>query len=394
MGDFIFAAIGDIYDKPLAGAYSVLKARGVSAVVTSGFIEKQARSVRLLPFDFARGEDFAAAVTAAHAQPAEDIVFAEVGGYRFILDNERSGLREETRRKFLDPRVAELKGRRPFFFVQRFHPAGTCAGDYTPGQDGGVSTEFLSAFPNAVALAEGGHLPLTDDRAVKQGDFGFTAVQLSSYRAPSLLGGRENALAGARRADDRVPERQMPPLDPATKRWRPALIVRVTEAEIVFSRISLLTGESLGADWTMPLDAYGTLSYTNQAARRPLPTFAPGAQVKIACGRGRTTRGAETDQVTVSWPQTATPRPLDYSVRVLCAEGGVEMVVAEKRVYSPGIFGPASAEPPRATCVFAQSELFTGIRLRFEVRAVDAFGRESAALAGFATVGERAKRRG
>lgn len=366
--NLVFAVIGDVYDKPLGGCCAALRNHGVEAVVTIGSLGNGHDGVRLVPFDGGDGKAFSAAVTAAYDETPDAVAFAELKGYRFVLCDEKE-LSEDLAEKYLEPRRAELKGSRPFFYFQRRHPNGTCAGDFVPGQDVGVSTQFLSGFPNAVAFSESGHAPLLDDRMVKQGDFGFTAVQLSSFRAPLPLGGRENSS-----------------LDPTVKRWRPAVIVRVSDDRIVFERLALLTGEKLGDDWTMPLGTYGALTYANQAARAKTPQFGPGAKVSVSFGRGRTLKGAETDQVTVSWNRAEGVRAFDYEVRAAFEENGADQVILEKRVYSAGLFGPPSAEPDRVSCVFAKDELYQDARIRFEVRPLNCFGAKGEAIVGFATV--------
>ena len=146
---------------------------------------------------------------------------------------------------------------RPFFHVQHPIPKGTAHGDEAWGQDDGVSTRILSAFPNALAFSGHSHMSLTDERFIWQG--AFTSVGCASLRdvtlsAPGLLkpkGGFENGKTPKGSFDKYDAIKAMGVFDRTD--CRQGQIVRLYADRAVFSRREFMTDSSLGEDLFMPL---------------------------------------------------------------------------------------------------------------------------------------------
>ena len=353
---FRFAVIGDIGRKNkhcMAGVSHVLprlRRIGVRAVL---FGEESAW--RLV--DVQDGKDFDLGVAAVSAVEEERpaLEYVEREGFGFVLCNEKE-LVEKTWTPFASGMMDRLKRAKVFFYAQRFHPAGTCAGDFVPKQDAGFSTTALAGMHNCVAFSCGTLSPLSDERSIRQGDFGFTSVATSSFRYPALFPGRV------------APPSQPKPLN------RPSLIVSVYGDRVVFSRMLLAVGERIGDDWVMPFGDYGALSYERRAKAMPAPEFAADAKPQVRFVREKATEGKVPDVVKVVFPRAQGARAFEYEVTVPCLVGGVDSVVAQKRVYSPGIFQQPGAEPASVSCPFARKELYHDVQLVFEVRAMNSFG--------------------
>lgn len=289
----------------------------------------------------------------AQTQPLE---LADVCGIPFLLCNTKE-LKEEDWRPFAGSAHFEaLKKAKVFFYAQQLHPDGTLAGDFLPLQDAGFSTAAFAGMRHCVAFSSGALAPLADERSIRQGEFGFTSVATSSFRYPAPFPGRVIS-----------PAMEKPPLN------RPSLIVSVFGDRVVFARMALVSGERLGPDWTMPFGDYGALSYARRAKIAAVPQFAPGARPEISFRPG----GAGGGTVNVTFPRAKGAdgsRAFDYEVTVHCMEGGIDGIVLQKRVYSPGLFLPPDREPPKVTCPFLRNELYYDLPLIFEVRALNCFG--------------------
>ena len=271
-GGLTFAAMGDV---PVDNYYCMvgvsralptLRKLGVSAVLVGG--EKEWRLV-----DIPKDEtfDLGEAVKAAFAEKKPNIEYVERLGVPFVLCNTRE-LAEDDWHLFAAERREMLARAKVFFFAQLLHPFGTVAGDFVSRQDKGFSTQALAGMKNGVALSSGAMFPLTDERGVRQGDFGFTAVGVSSFRYPQLAAGRDN-----------------PPKAPLN---RPTLVVSVKKDCVVFGRHALAVGKKFGDDWVMPLDGYGALSYETRAPGFEAPQFAPDAKPRIDMARGKAADGS------------------------------------------------------------------------------------------------------
>ena len=379
----VFGVIGDIQTMNvpcMAGVTSVgdvLRRYGATTVLVG-----DVKEWRLVDLPATGDFDLGAACRQAFAAKAQALDCVQRSGFRFVLCNTNELMAEDWT-AFATRHSDELRPDSLFFYAQHRHPQRTVFGDFIDNQDGGVSTETLAAFPNAVAFSCGGYGPLTDERAIWHG--GFTSVATSSFRRAALPGGRENTVAEGVRKTYRD-DRQMPNLNDSPIRNRHGLVVSVFTDRIVFARVALKSGERLGADWTLPFDDPGALSFARRMEVLPVPAFGKGAKASVSFGRGKTLKGVETDQVRVSFPKAGPVRAYEYEVTVKCLRGGVEGIVSQRRVFSRGIVLPPEAEPKEVTCVFACDELYQDVPLLFEVRPMDSFGRKGGPIAAMRTV--------
>lgn len=125
-------------------------------------------------------------------EPYANFFVKRVKGYTFICSNWRLSFRGHDLEavelpQFLKDHADELRGDRPFFFVQHCHPRGTCHGVDAWWPDcGKYTTEVLKDFPNAVCFSGHSHAPITDLKAIWQG--GFTSIGSGSLSYDSPLG--------------------------------------------------------------------------------------------------------------------------------------------------------------------------------------------------------------
>lgn len=258
---------------------------------------------------------------------------------------------------------------RPFFYTQHPHPANTVQGPWAWGNDGGKATRALEKFPNAVSFSGHSHYSLTDERSIWQGK--FTSVGTSSLRYIFSQYWRDNG------EDHDGVVKQMKMLPEQT--GRQGMLVRVYDDRLVIERREFVYGESLGPDWTVPLDGSRAFAFEPRAAKAVAPSFAPGAKVTVSRAMGKDRRGRDTDQFTVSFPAalpSATSRVHDYEVTALAYHQDVDYPVATKRVLSGSYFLPPTREAKSGKIVFAVSELKGAKEVRFAVRPLECFGRK------------------
>ena len=360
--ELIFAALGDvIVDNHycMVGVSKVLpflRKLGARAVLVGG-----AREWRLVEIPSDASFDLGKAVTEAFAQKKPNIEFLELAGVPFALCNTLE-LKTEDWEPLAEEKGALLRKSKAFFVAQLFHPFGTVAGDFVSRQDCGYSTQALSGMKNCVVVSSGALTPLTDERSIRQGCFGFTSVVTSAFRYPALLAGRSN-----------------PPKAPLN---RPGLLVSVMKDRIVFGRHVFSSGRRLGDDWTMPFDSYGALSFEMRAEAQPPPQFAPGAAPRVDMVQGRATDGVPgVKQAKVTFPRVASGRAFEYEITVHSThESDIDVIVTQQRFYSPGVFLPPEDEPATVSCLIDKSELYHDVLLDFEVRALDSFGNKGAPI--------------
>lgn len=309
---------------------------------------------RLVKVEENQSFDLGKALKNAFSKKRDSLDLTEASGIPFLLCNTREML-EEDWAKFSAENDARLKSCPLFFYAQRFQPAGTGLGYFMPRQDRGCAASALKGRSNCVSFSSGALGPLADERSIRQGDFGFTSVSTSSFRYASLLPGRENYEMKA-------------PLN------RPGLLVSVFKDCVVFKRILFTSGETLGADWTMPLSDYGALSYERRAKASVAPEFPANAKLKVTLERRKVDGGKEKEFVRFEFPRAKGRfRPFEYEITAHCFEGDVDGIATQRRVYTPGVFGPASEEPSVVTCHIERNAFYYDIPLVFEVRPMDSF---------------------
>ena len=135
--------------------------------------------------------------------------------------------------EFFATRGAELKGAKPFFYVQHHHPADTVFSPFlyaSPqgwgGHDFGRSTKYLKEFPNCIAISGHTHVTMSDERAMRgaiqrrlfstarrrRSDSSFpSTTTASSFRSASFRTTRTLATTGSSRGRFRAASRMSTP---------------------------------------------------------------------------------------------------------------------------------------------------------------------------------------
>jgi len=284
---------------------------------------------------------------------------------------------------FLQAHDAELKGDRPFFFVQHPHPHGTCQGDWAWGNEP-CATAALTNYPNAVAFSGHSHYPLTDERSIWQG--AFTSVNTSSmsyssdeYNLRDNSNGNSYGYTGLQRGH------VTPRL--GTSNGKQGLFMTVTDREIRLSRHSFFSAPaSLGPDWVFPVgrSAPKPYAFATRAAGRSAPAFAPGAAVTCRpCESTPDKNGPSVACLRVDFPPAASVdgcRVFEYEVTASVVGDDVALPVKVKRVLAPGYHLPEAESRMAGTCLFALDDFPSPARLRFSVRPLECYGKAGAAI--------------
>ncbi|MBO5775295.1 MAG: metallophosphoesterase [Kiritimatiellae bacterium] len=269
---------------------------------------------------------------------------------------------------------------KPFFYVQHPHPKNTCYGAWAWGRDGGVSTETLSKFPNAVAFSGHSHYSLTDERTIWQGAFASLGTGSLRYSCPNndqfaAEGGFENS-PGSTNANPES-EKTLPKM--RTSDGRNGMLVSVFDDCTVFRRRDFRHDADLGPDWVMPNITTGEkpFAFAERARKSIAPQFDAHAVVKAEIGETYTRgakEGVKTPSVNVSFPAvTRTFKSQAWRYDIV-AEGEDGKVVAKKRLMAPAFHLPYTLAEKNCSLAFLRSKLPKGRKLRFVVTPYDCFG--------------------
>lgn len=215
-------------------------------------------------------------------EPEAPVFMKTVKGYRFIGSHWDHHIECEggdfgtLLKPFLKEHADELKGTKPFFYVQHAHLKDTVFGPWAWGHDDGGATAALAEFPNAVAFSGHSHFSETDERAIWQG--AFTAVCCSSLRYTGLVDcyrGKvkpdyENGFSGT---EGTVMKRY------ESGDGRQGLVVSVYDDAIVYQRRDFRYDRDLGADWVQPLGKLDTFAFASRKAKEEPPAFPFGADI-------------------------------------------------------------------------------------------------------------------
>jgi len=293
--------------------------------------------------------------------------------------------------EFYDSIKPSIDPSRPFFHVQHPIPKGTAHGDEAWGQDDGVSTRILSAFPNAIAFSGHSHMSLTDERYIWQGE--FTSVGCASLRdvtlsAPGLLkpkGGFENGKTPKGSFDKYDAIKAMGVFD--RTECRQGQIVRIYPDRAVFTRREFMTDSSLGEDLSMPLPlAEGKpFAFKPRREKAVAPEFRKDAELVVERVKGRL-RGNGKDKPPKAdvWQLTIPPadavasaRAAVYEIKAVAAEGKDQVF----GMQIPGMRFPLSDPRVHAPCVFRVAcERVPQTGFEFQVRAISCWGKKSSPL--------------
>lgn len=113
----------------------------------------------------------------------------DVKGYKFFCSNFlgwNAAANIAAVKDFFAQEKKSIPSLRPFFYVQHVHPQGTCG--YKPGKADAL-TEYLSEYPNLVAISGHSHATLDDGRSFWRG--GFASVNAGTlqlvYNSPEKM---------------------------------------------------------------------------------------------------------------------------------------------------------------------------------------------------------------
>ena len=129
----------------------------------------------------------------------------------------------------------------------------------------------------------------------------------------------------------------------------------------------------------MPLPAAESkpFSYAARAAKRAAPAFADGAAVAVEIVPPKDKD--DFTHVELAFPAAAAVdncRVCEYEVTAVLCEDDVELVQAQRRMMSPDFYLPRTKLVPSVGFTFAAEDLPLRGRYRFEVRALECFGKK------------------
>ena len=262
-----------------------------------------------------------------------------------------------------------LRGDQPFFYVQHPQPLGTCLGDWCWGADSGQATRALSPYPNAVALSGHSHKSLVNERNVWQG--AFTSIGTGTLSLLGVDAGRENSghfvrnhrsvMHGVRGYTAGVGIHAAH-----------GQLVSVYDGFVEVERREFVRGESLGANWVIPVPAGADAPFRYErrwmAERRPGP-FPDGARVVVT----RTENTVRLEFPSARVVDDAAPVE-DYEIEAVFTEGGVRRTLFTRYVYGPEALRQASGGCETVLAEFDAGLFPLGGDVAFRVRAHAAFG--------------------
>ncbi len=295
----------------------------------------------------------------------EPIFTKTIKGYQFTgVHWPALGQREEwfaANGKNIDPT-------KPFFFFQHPHPSRTCHAPRMVWTDGGVATKLLAKYPNAIALSGHSHCPLTDERAVWQGE--FTSIGTSSL---FYTGGFTNFINANSRYNARA--------------TRQGMLFNIYDDFICIQRRCFVANDFLGDDWILPVGKGAAKPYEH--ARREkvakAPEFKKGAAIKAEGYFGTPNKKGKmpTPELKLSWPAPVIKdkcRVLGYNVHVTFKADGEEKTL-KLRVLSPDHHLVPSKIGCDGVC-YIKATAFpkNATKVNFEVSPFEAFGKTGKSL--------------
>lgn len=252
---------------------------------------------------------------------------------------------------------------RPCFVLQDLDPKGTLFAPWNERVDDGATAAALKGRNDCIAFSAGTGYPLTDERSIVQGDFGFTAVNVGSIERATPIRGR-----------DRMEE--------AAARGRNAhhyLVVSVYGTEVEIERRDYVSSnrKAFAPVWTVDIAKYGGYDYATRKAAAGIPRFPSGAQVAVTEEPGGGVLLAFPAAVAVdAW------RPYEYEVTARHRITNLEIIDLQKRVYSPD-FATNPVEPTKTVrCDFQRADLVWDVETVFDVRPLNCFGGKGEPISG------------
>lgn len=333
-------------------------------------------------------ENFAANWEKVLGEKFEPIKKKTVKGFTFILVDWFAVDKVE---EWFKEHADELDPDEPLFYAQHPHLKGTCYDSETffwAHADKGVAGKCLSEYPHAVAFSGHSHYPITDEYSIWQGE--FTSLNCGSTWCSSrdYVPVDEKA-NGPSYAYNRKPE--LMPRIPVCNEVSPGLLVTVKDSEIAIERHDYLRDLPLGRTWMFPLDASRRpYSPENRVKERAAPHFPVSSSIKVepvnnvfdvTSPKGEVCRET-VPQLRLSFPAasgTGKSRVFGYEIKAF--DGGKELF--SRFLLAKEFHLPECLTPSRPAFYVDASEI-SGIKsLKFEVRALERFGRKSTPLTCF-----------
>ena len=278
--------------------------------------------------------------------------------------------------EYLKTHGKEIDPALPFIYTQHDHPKDTCFGRWAWGHDDGRATRALSPFPNAIAFSGHSHYTLVDERSVWQG--AFTSINTASLKYASTDYAMRENMSGNRYGYQGEGRRHcMPTLD--TNDGREGMLVSVFDDHLAIERREFVYDRSLGDDWVVPLAASEPrpFSYAVRAAKRSAPVFAAGAEVAVKVTPPKDER--DFTHIELSFPSAAEVdrcRVSEYEITAVLVEDDFELVQVQRRMLAPDFYLPRGKLADKVAFTFAASDLQVKGNFRFEVRALECFGKK------------------
>ena len=306
----------------------------------------------------------------------------DVKGYAFVGSQWPSKTSQPPVEAWFREHADELRGTKPFFYVQHAHPKGTCGAGKTTC-DHGVSTRALAPFANAVAISGHSHQTLTDESGVWQGS--FTSINAGCLRE----GGNDRRLENY---DSTWPFyskkrnlNRMKPLDGSDGGC--GLLVEVYDGRLVVRRRSFVDDLPLGPDWciALPAAADGAYDPRRQAAASVGPEFRSDDRIVVErCAvtpgeiAGPVLVGKPCVRLRIPHPQTVKPDSRVYDFEIELRVDGAGKLT--RRVLAKGFNRPEPLAAQTSDCLFGEDEIPAGGKVTFAVRPRNAFGVAGRAL--------------
>lgn len=252
---------------------------------------------------------------------------------------------------------------RPCFVVQNRDPKGTLFAPWNEHVDDGSTTAALKGRSDCIVLSAGSGYPLTDERSIVQGDFGFTAVNVGSIERAMPIPGRdrmEDAAAIGRNAHH-------------------YLVVSVFGTKVEIERRDYVSSKRkpIAPVWTVDIANYGGYEYAARKSAAGIPQFADGSKVKVTEDPG--------GQVVVSFPSARAERgwrPYEYEVTARHMITNLEIVDGQKRVYAPDFAMVSEDGTKDVRCFFQRADLAWDVDTFFDVRPMNCFGGKGEPMSG------------
>lgn len=304
----------------------------------------------------------------------------EINGIQFTGQNWRFGpgvtpggaYRREDLEPVLNEALRLASPGDPVFHLRHAPPGNTCWGS---GKGGFGTADRLFGADERVFLFTGHlHTPVSHPQSIWQGGYSLVNAGVVTWTCFPGSGYPKELLSGAVYAKNQC-------------------IASVYDDEIVIERTSIWTGESLGGDWRIPLPLNrATFPYAGEKlkaiARTPLFPSSAVLAANIAMGENVLARmplsmnaARGNGGVLLSFPAADVDSPDDmvmyYEATAVRADDSGQ--VATRKFFTEFYRGRRYLQ---GMCehLFPAEDLPEGVPCRFEVRAVDFFGRRSAPL--------------